>query len=61
MSGAGALSDSTKSSIVTEPAPPVMPIPTERLVTPAGIGGVDQLACVQPAALASADDWARKE
>ena len=58
-SGAGALSDIAKSSIVTAPAPPEMPIPTERLVTPAGIAGVDQLACVQPDWLASTDDWAK--
>src|SRR2546426_128976 len=35
-----------KSSSAPEPGP-FSPIPIERLVTPAGTTGVDQLACVQ--------------
>ena len=45
VSGAGALSVIVKSSIVTDPLCPVSPRPTDRLVAPAGMAGVDQITC----------------
>ena len=46
VSGGGALSNSSKSSIVTDPTA-LSPMPIEMFVAPAGTAGLVQLAFVQ--------------